>query len=71
MVNGVKLTMINQVDDIRRLDDRLTGLFEDRFYACHKSIQIGDMSQNVIGEENIGFLAILDQFLRQALAQRM
>jgi hypothetical protein len=61
VVNGVELASIDQVFDIRNLDDGDPRIFQDGGHPADHPVQVGHMSEHVVCVEDVGLLPSIAQ----------
>ena len=65
VVDGVELALLDQVDNVRRLDHGHTRGLQQGSDAVDEAVQIGHMREHIVGQEDIRFLALGGQLFRQ------
>ena len=58
VVDGIELAMIDEFPHIRVLDSDETIILEEMRHPGHEAIQIGDVGENVVGDDDIGLLSL-------------
>jgi hypothetical protein len=71
MIDGIELAVVYHVTDIGHFDHGQPVIFQEQADAANDSIQIGDVSKDVIGVDNICALTLLAQSFRQTLIEEV
>ena len=61
MVNGVKLAVVNQIDDIGHFNDGDARVLQQQTNTRHKAVEIGHMSQHIISQKYVGSISLLHE----------
>src|SRR5262249_10969190 len=59
VIDRIELNLVEQVLDVRSLDDADAAGLEDRRNARNKTVQIGHVSQDVVLVKNVGLQALV------------
>ena len=71
MIDSVKLTVINQVFDVRHLDHGKAVVFQKQLDAMNEPIQVCHMRQHVVSMDDVGPLTTLPELPGQFLTKEL
>ncbi len=66
VIDGVELALLDQVDDVRRLDDGHACGLQQGSDAVDEAVQIGHVGEHIVSQEDIGLLALGGQLFAPA-----
>ena len=69
VIDGVEFAAIHQILHVGHLQDGNPIVFEQRVDPLHKSVQIRDMSENIVADDDVRLLAGGGQFSGQTFAE--
>ncbi len=69
VVDGVELDVIDQIDNVGALDDGHAGRLQHGFDAGDEAVEVGHVGQDVVGQEDVGRLALVYQLRRQVAGE--
>ena len=58
MIDGVELALLDQVDNVRRLDHGDTRGLQQCLDAVDETVQVSDVREHIVGQEDIRLLAL-------------
>src|SRR5882724_1687918 len=71
MINGIKLTTVNHLLDVRHFDDGDTVVLQNLTYVAHEPVQIRHVRQHVIGVYYVGAVTFQEKTLDEILAKKV
>jgi hypothetical protein len=71
MINGVEFHAVDQLFDIRDLNNCHARGFQQRSKSCHNAIQISHMSQHIVGLNNVGLTWSVFDLLSQRFIKKL
>lgn len=57
VVDRVKLASAQHVPHVRNFDDDHARVFQDSPHSSHKTVQVRDVGEDIVGVQNVGALA--------------
>src|SRR4029077_16995204 len=71
VVNEIELTAVDHIFDVTHLQHRHTLRLEEPGDAAHEAVEIGNVGENVVGDEDVGEFAFLLQSDGQIFTEKL
>src|ERR1700722_947778 len=71
VVNGVELALLDQVDNVRRFNHCDAGGLQQGGDAVDEAVEVGHVSEHIVGQEDVSLLALRGQLFGQLLSKEV